>query len=64
MATKYIIVTSASEYVTGIESGTVSTTSSIRHAVHMDAEQARSILRTIKAKYDNGAVMQEVSTNT
>lgn len=52
---EFSIMTSASEYVTGIEAGAVSTVSDVRQAKRFDRKEAGETLRTIKAKYDNGA---------
>lgn len=53
----FSIMTSAAEYVTGIEAGAVSTVPSVNHAKRMPESEAREALRTIRAKYDNGAEM-------
>lgn len=55
MSALYSIMTSASEYVTGINCGTVSTVSNVNDAKRMPEREARDMLRIIKAKHDNGA---------
>lgn len=54
---EYSIVTSAAEYVTGYNTGCISTSEYKRHAKRMSETEARETLRKIKAKIDSGAQM-------
>jgi hypothetical protein len=49
------IRTSASEYVTGLELGVVSTVSNVNLARRWNRSEALQVLAVIKAKHDNGA---------
>jgi hypothetical protein len=60
--TKFIIMLSDSEYVTGYESGCVSTVANVNKARQYDTEdEARDVLRKVKAKHDNGAEIVSVA---
>jgi len=54
---QYSIMTSAAEYVTSYNTGAISTCASVRQAKRMSIDEAREILRKIKAKIDSGAEM-------
>lgn len=57
MSDLYSIMTSASEYVTGINCGTVSTVPNVNEAKRMPWREARDMLRIIQARYDNEATL-------